>query len=304
MPGANFLKAAVTARDLNVALPMPNSTAPAPSRPPRGHSPERREGRPRHWKLFWDLVFGALRFIGKRAHGFYTTVGLFLLGGILVAIAGVMLFAKLAGSVREGATQKFDEAVMRWVGANPLRDTLQPIMVEITMLGTGSVVMAVVAISGLFLWLTRHKHSAVLLLVATFTGLILNNLLKMGFDRPRPRLFEWGTHAMTSSFPSGHAMSAATVYVTVAYLAARLQRRRWARWATVIVALVIVLLIAASRVYLGVHYPSDVAAGVVLGTAWAGFCMAMLEAIQLFARRAGTVAQQAQEEPAPGGIRP
>lgn len=281
---------------------MPHPTTPASRRPPHGLRSERREGTRGRWKLFWNLVFSALRFIGKRAHGFYTTVGLFLLAGVLVAIAGVMLFVQLAGSVREGATQTFDESVMRWVGAHPLRDTLQPIMVEITMLGTGSVVMAVVAVSGLFLWLTRHKHSAVLLLVATFTGLILNNLLKMGFDRPRPRLFEWGTHAMTSSFPSGHAMSAATVYVTVAYLAARLQRRRWARWATVIFALVVVVLIAVSRVYLGVHYPSDVAAGVVLGTAWAGFCMAMLEAIQLFARRAGTVAQQAQEEPAPGGL--
>lgn len=283
---------------------MPQHTAPASRRPAPGLRSERREGKRGHWKLFWDLVFGALRFIGKRAHGFYTTVGLFLLAGVLVAIAGVMLFARLAGSVREGATQAFDDAVMRWVGANPLRETFEPVMVEITMLGTGSVVMTVVAVSGLFLWLTRHRYSAALLLVATFTGLILNNLLKMGFDRPRPQLFEWGTHAMTSSFPSGHAMSAAIVYVTVAYLAARLQRRRWARWATVIFALVLVVLIAASRVYLGVHYPSDVAAGVVLGTAWAGFCMAMLEAIQLFARRAGTAAQQAQEEPAPGGMHP
>lgn len=263
---------------------------------------ERRATTRGRWKLFWDIVFTILRFIGKRAHGFYTTVGIFLLLGAIVAIVGVSLFVNLAEHVREGATQQFDDAVMHWVGEHPLRGTLEPIMVEITMLGTGSVVMAVVAVSGLFLWLTRHKHSAALLLVSTGVGLILNNLLKMGFDRDRPQVFEWGTHAMTSSFPSGHAMSAATVYVTVAYLAARLQRRRRARWATVIVALVLVVLIALSRVYLGVHYPSDVAAGVVLGTAWAGFCMAMLEAIQLFARREATVAQQAQEERAPGGM--
>lgn len=273
------------------------------SRPaPPVAQPERREGTRGHWHLFWDAVFGLLRLIGRHAHGFYTTVGIFVLIGASLAIGGVLLFTMLARSVTGGATQAFDDSVMRWVGAHPLRGKLEPIMVEITMLGTGSVVMTIVAVSGLFLWLTRHKYSAMLLMVATFVGIILNNVLKMGFSRERPHIFEWGTHAMTSSFPSGHAMSAATVYVTVAYLAARLQRQRWARWVTVIGALVIVVLIAASRVYLGVHYPSDVAAGVILGTAWAGFCMAMLEAIQLFSRRGATVAQQAQEEQAPGGL--
>lgn len=281
---------------------MPRHAAGRPKTPAHPIRSERREATRGGWKLFWDGVFNLLRFIGRHAHGFYTTVGIFVVTGGLLAVLGVLLFVELAGEVREGATQGFDDAVMRWVGAHPMRPTLEPVMVEITMLGTGSVVMTVVAVSGLFLWLTRHKHSAALLLVATFFGLILNNLLKMGFDRERPQVFEWGTHALTSSFPSGHAMSAATVYVTVAYLAARLQRRRWHRWLTLIIALVVVMLIAASRVYLGVHYPSDVAAGVVLGTAWAGFCMAMLEAIQLFARREATVAQQAQEEPAPGGL--
>ena len=269
----------------------------APPAPPA--RPERR-GHRRRWNPAWNAVFRLLRFIGQRAHGFYTTVGIFIVIGSLAAALGIAAFVTLAAEVREGATQAFDDAVMRWIGAHAMRDTLQPLMVEITLLGTGSVVMMVVGVAAMFLWLTRHKHSAALLLVATGFGIVLNNLLKMGFDRPRPQIFEWGTHALTSSFPSGHAMSAATVYITVAYLAGRLQRRRWAQWATVIAAFLIVVLIAFSRVYLGVHFPSDVAAGVVLGTAWAGFCMAMLEAIQLFAKRAATAQQQAQEEPAPG----
>lgn len=262
---------------------------------------ERRSSARGAFKPFWDGVFTLLRFIGRHAHGFYTTVGIFLLLGALAAILGVTLFVELAGHVRGGATQPFDDAVMHWVGEHRIR-ALEPLMVEITLLGTGSVVMAIVAISGLFLWLTRHKHSAVLLLVSTGVGIILNNVLKLAFDRERPQVFDWGTDVFTSSFPSGHAMSAAIVYVTVAYLAARLQRSRSARWATLFAALVLVVLIAASRVFLGVHYPSDVLAGVVLGTAWAGFCMAMLEAIELFARREATVAQQAQEERAPGGL--
>ena len=89
---------------------MPQRTPPAPRRPPHGLRSERREGTRGRWKIFWDLVFGALRFIGKRAHGFYTTVGLFLLAGILVAIAGVMLFAGLrdrfATGRRSGSTTR------------------------------------------------------------------------------------------------------------------------------------------------------------------------------------------------------
>ena len=80
-------------------------------------------------------------------------------------------------------------------------------------------------------------------------------------------------------------MSAAIVYGTVAYLAARLQQRHRWRVITAVIALLLILLIAASRIYLGVHYPSDTLAGMVIGFAWAAFCMATLEAIQMVARR-------------------
>jgi undecaprenyl-diphosphatase len=96
-------------------------------------------------------------------------------------------------------------------------------------------------------------------------------------------------------------MSAAIVYSTVAYLAARLQRHAWARALTMGVAVLLVLLICVSRMYLGVHYPSDVAAGVIVGLAWAAFCMATLEAVQLLAARRAPAALRneapsAQEE--------
>jgi len=137
----------------------------------------------------------------------------------------------------------------------------------------------------MFLWLTKHKYSALLLLISTIGGILLNNLLKTGFGRPRPQIMEWGARASSWSFPSGHAMSAAVVYGTVAYLAARLQQRYLHRVVTLLCAAVLIVLISISRLYLGVHYPSDVLAGVVIGLAWAGFCMATLEAIQLYARK-------------------
>jgi undecaprenyl-diphosphatase len=192
--------------------------------------------------------------------------------------------AEVADEVREGTTQRVDDAVLHWIAAHQV-PWLVDTMAELTMLGTGLVVTTIVAVSALFLWLTRHKYSAVLLLVATLGGIALNNVLKAGFDRPRPQVITWGTHVLTSSFPSGHAMSAAVVYGTIAYLAARLERRMWTRVLTLMMAAALIALIALSRMYLGVHYPSDVLAGVLVGFAWASFCMATLEGFQKLARR-------------------
>jgi undecaprenyl-diphosphatase len=258
----------------------------------RGNVDTRGRGR-----LFWDVIFAMVRAIARVAKNFYATFGIILCAGAAVAITGTYLFAEFAGHVSSGKTQAFDDSVLRWV-AQHRTPALEPVMLEITFLGTGTVVLALVAVSGMFLWLSNHKYSAILLLVSTIGGILLNNLLKIGFGRPRPQVIDWGMHAVSWSFPSGHAMSAAVVYGTVAYLAARLQRRHLHRVITLTAAFILILLIAASRLYLGVHYPSDVLAGIIIGLAWAAFCMAMLEAIQVYARwRAPRVL--AHEDPAP-----
>jgi undecaprenyl-diphosphatase len=171
-------------------------------------------------------------------------------------------------------------------------------MNEITPLGTGVVVLIVVGVAASFLWHTEHKHSARLLLASTAGSILLNNALKLWFDRPRPAVFEWQTHAASSSFPSGHAMSATVVYGTVAYLLARLQKHLWSRMLTLTAAVVMIALICSTRLYLGVHYPSDVLGGIVVGLAWAGFCMATLEASLVLARRRAP-SKVADERPAP-----
>lgn len=248
--------------------------------------------------MFWNVLFTVIRGIGALAHNFYATFGLLILGAAAVALAGTYAFAELAGHVTSGATQRFDDAVLRWISQHrsPL---LEPVMLEITLLGTGTVVLMLVAVSGLFLWLSNHRYSAALLGIATVGGIVLNNLLKVGFGRPRPQVFDWGTEVVSWSFPSGHAMSSAVVYGTVAYLAARLQRRRVHRLLTLTAAAVVILLISISRLYLGVHYPSDVIAGVIIGLAWAGFCMATLEAARLYARNRAPQLER-NESPPPG----
>ena len=267
--------------------PFPRSMA---STERRAHA----RGRARHG---WNLLFQGLRFIARHIGSFYTALGIVLVAGAALAVAGTWAFVQIAEIVREGASQEFDDAVLEWMGAHqtPL---LEKVMFEITLLGTGIVVMTIVFISALFLWLSEHRFSALLLVIATWGGVVINSLLKNTFDRPRPQVFEWGAHVLTSSFPSGHAMSSTIAYGTVAYLAARLQKRRWSRWVTFIIAGTLILLISASRLYLGVHYPSDVLAGSLMGLAWAGFCMAILEGIQVFKRRYRPAILE-HEEPAP-----
>jgi len=252
--------------------------------------------------LIWDVVFGSLRFIGHYARNAYTVFGIFLLSGTVIAVLFTWAFAEVARKVRAGSTQGFDDAVMHWMAAHQSK-VVQTAMLEVTSLGTGTVVGMIVFVAGMFLWLNQHKHSAILLVVATLGGLLLDNLLKIGFNRPRPQIFEWGTYAVSSSFPSGHAMSSVIVYGTVAYLAARLQQNVASRILTMGFAAMMIVLICTSRLYLGVHYPSDVLAGVIVGLAWAGFCMAILEAAQIYAKR-NAPQMLADEKPAATGASP
>jgi undecaprenyl-diphosphatase len=244
-----------------------------------------------------NFLYDALRLAERKASSLIGALGIFLVSGLLVAALGLIVFLTFASHVQSGKTQTFDDAVIRWMGAHHT-PALDAVMVEITALGTGTVVLMIVAIAGLFLVLTSHKYSAILLLASASGGIALNGVLKIGFNRPRPAIFLPEVHTVSSSFPSGHAMSAAIVYSTVAYLAARLHRRRWARWLVMTAAFIVIALISVSRLYLGVHYPSDVVAGLAIGLAWAGFCMATLEAIQKFGiRRDPRILQD--EAPAP-----
>ncbi len=244
-----------------------------------------RRGRPRgQWHHTQDLLCRGVRVIAHRANGFYAALGIYLIAGAAIAALCTWAFDEFAETVASGRTAAFDHAVLAWMGAHRI-DWIERSLLEITALGTGAVVMVVVVVAALFLALTDHRISALLLLVATAGGLVLNDVLKLTFHRPRPHVFTWATHASSTSFPSGHAMSAIIVYATIAYLAARLEKHRWERWLTFFVAALIIGLVCISRLYLGVHFPSDVLAGLLIGLAWAGFCVSGLEAIQVFAKR-------------------
>lgn len=206
---------------------------------------------------------------------------------LLVLIAGgIWGFAQLADEVREGETRRFDERVLLAL-RNPAdrADPLGPPWVEeserdFTALG-GVAVMALLTfgVAG-FLLLDRKKGAAVMVLVAVGGGLLLSSVLKHGFERPRPDLVPHGSYVYTSSFPSGHSTMAAATYLTLGALLARVQARRRIKVFLLGFAILITLLVGISRVYLAVHWPTDVLAGWTLGGLWALICWLVARQLQ------------------------
>lgn len=200
------------------------------------------------------------------------------LAALLVCAGGLWAFAVLMGNMAEGETRAFDEAVLLAL-RNPA-DTADPVgpywleimMRDFTALGSHAVLM-LIGLAALGYILMLRKWLSALLLVASFGGgMALNGLLKQGFDRPRPDLVAHLVEVHTASFPSGHAMLSAACYLSLGTLLAGVTRPRRLKAYILGIAIVLVLLVGCSRVYLGVHWPTDVLAGWALGAAWAMGC--------------------------------
>jgi undecaprenyl-diphosphatase len=216
---------------------------------------------------------------------------------LLVAMAGgVWVFAELAEEVTEGDTRQLDERVLLALREPGDRsDPLGPRWVEetgrdFTALGAISVLaLLTLSVSG-FLVLAGKRRTALLVLVAVGGGLLLSFALKQGFQRPRPDLVPHGSYVYTTSFPSGHSTMAAATYLTLGALLARVQQRRRLKAFALGFAMLLTLLVGVSRVYLGVHWPTDVLAGWVAGGVWALLCW--LVALRL--QRGGQVERPAE----------
>ena len=197
---------------------------------------------------------------------------------VALLAAAASAFIALLDEVSEGATRAIDEAIIlafRVPGdpADPIgAPWFEEAMHDITALGSApALVIAVLAVFG-FLALAKAWRPAIFILVASGGGLVVSSLLKYTIDRPRPDLVPHGNLIYTSSFPSGHSMMSAVVYFTLAALVTRLIERRRLKGYALGVAMILTLLVGASRIYLGVHWPSDVLAGWAAGAAWALGC--------------------------------
>jgi undecaprenyl-diphosphatase len=131
-----------------------------------------------------------------------------------------------------------------------------------------------------YLFLARRSAVAWLMLSAVLGGVALNNLLKFAFARPRPDFVTHAARVFTTSFPSGHATLSAITYLTMGALLARIHSSLTIRIYLMLVAVFLILLIGMSRIYLGVHYPTDVLGGWCVGAAWAIGCWVLMVWLQ------------------------
>jgi undecaprenyl-diphosphatase len=201
-----------------------------------------------------------------------------LLWTALAVVAGVWVFVLVAVLVSAGSTQALDERILR-----ALRDPDDPskglgpgwlgeVGRDLTALGgVAALCLLTAAVAG-YLLICRKYRALVLLVAATGGGLVLSTVLKDSFSRPRPTVVPHLSYVSTSSFPSGHSMLSAVVYLTLGSLLAGLVRERRLKVYFLGVALVLTFLVGLSRMYVGVHYPTDVLAGWSAGLAWALLC--------------------------------
>ena len=197
------------------------------------------------------------------------TITVELAAGLLLSLGVIALFAKIVEDVVEGESRRFDETVLLWINAN-LPDWLYEPMLFVTALGYYWVVLPLLAVAVYVFHRKRRKISAALLMVATVGSVVLSTALKDVLQRTRPELFDAGYTASGYSFPSGHATIAVGFYGTLTLLVAWRLRGFW-RWTIAAAGTILVLLIGFSRLYLGVHYPTDVLAGFLAALLWISF---------------------------------
>jgi undecaprenyl-diphosphatase len=211
---------------------------------------------------------------------------------IAFAAAALVAFVNLAAEVGEGNTRAFEDILLALRNPADPTDPIGPrwfeeIICDFTAFGgTGVLFTISLTITG-FRLLIRKRRAATTLAISLITGTLLSHALKWGFDRPRPDLVPHGTSVYTQSFPRGHAMLSAIVYLTLGGLLARVQARRRAKVYLLLMAVLLTVVVGASRVYLGVHWPTDVLAGWAVGAAWALLCWLILLWLQRNNARAG-----------------
>jgi undecaprenyl-diphosphatase len=223
-------------------------------------------------------VAGVLQWLGSRE--------LPVLLALFAILGSLWGFAELADEALEGETHEFDRALLLSM-RNPadLSDPIGPAWAEevgrdITALGGNAFLsLLTLAVVG-YLLLDGKRRMAIVLLVATLGALGVSHALKKTFDRDRPDLVPHGMVVYSKSFPSGHSMLSASTYLTLGALLARVQRRKRIKAYILLVAVTATLLVGLSRIYLGVHWPTDVLAGWTAGAGWALMCWLLARWLQ------------------------
>lgn len=213
-----------------------------------------------------------------------------LLTVFLIGAAILFAMGKLASEILEGDVFAIDQAIMHGLRTTADAsqiigpDWLQAAMVDFTALGGAPVLTLVTILAAGSLLAMRKYSTAIFVILSVSCGALLSFFIKSLFVRPRPEIVPHLVEVTSTSFPSGHAMNSAIVYLTLAVLLARTEVNRQIQFYLVGCAIGLTLLVGTTRVFLGVHWPSDVLAGWVVGASWAVLCS--LGAMWLQKRRA------------------
>ena len=209
----------------------------------------------------------------------------------VLAIVGLVLaFGHIAEEVIEGDATKFDQTILLFFrSVDDLSDPIGPSWVEemardVTALGSYVVLSIVVCAVTIYLLMAGQRAAAFWIFAAVVGGVLLSNALKLVFERPRPDIVAHAARVFTPSFPSGHATLSAITYLTLGALLAGLHESLRFKLYFLGLAILLTIAVGISRIYLGVHYPTDVLAGWCIGAAWAAFCWSIFNWLQNLGR--------------------
>ena len=211
------------------------------------------------------------------------SIALPLVSGVTVIL--VCAFVFVANEMLEGGLAQFDTALqMAFRTSGDLSTLIGPPWVQeaardVTALGSFAFLAILFLGTVGYLLLAGRRDLALLVAIAVLGGAALSTALKLGFNRPRPAL-QHAARVFTASFPSGHAMLSAVTFLTLGALLTRVSTNWRLKLYFMSMALLLTFIVGVSRVYLGVHYPSDVVAGWIIGGAWAMFCWAVALCLQ------------------------
>jgi undecaprenyl-diphosphatase len=225
------------------------------------------------------------RALGVVVHWLSRQEALVLVSALVIVLA-LLIFAKLTGEMLEGDTRDFDVWLLRALRRPDVPEIpvgppwLRQAALDITVLGGPTFLTIATFLTCGYLAFDRKYAAMWLVALASGTGGLLSTLMKHLFARERPDVVPHLAIATSPSFPSGHSMLAAVIYLTLGALLARFATRGRTRAYVVSVALLLTFLVGSSRVYLGVHYPTDVLAGWVAGLGWALLCWLVARYLQ------------------------
>jgi undecaprenyl-diphosphatase len=208
------------------------------------------------------------------------------LSALLVLAFGFVAFAGLAGNLGQGLGQALDQAVLSAFrpGPDPSKAWgpwwLEMAAADLTALGSIAVLGLFATIVLVFLLLQRKHLSALLLAVGLMGGVVLSEGLKAFFGRDRPPLTFQAVETINTSFPSGHALLAAVFYLSIGVMLTRAFPRRRFKAYVLAVTITLTLIVGLTRIYLGVHWTTDVLAGWSIGSTWAMALWLVADAIQ------------------------